>query len=139
MAGLCFYFEDYDVDVWSGHDLDAWNYAAKTAGDITKIIVVNKTDQLIRSPDSSLELFEVVQELPKLPNSIKCVGPNEKGPNAISLWDFSHDVDWYIFGPAAGWGGQVDGLNIPQAGRGALHSVHACTVIMTHRYHVKRK
>jgi len=131
MAGICFFFEDSDVDVWSGKDLDAWNYAIKAAGDVDNMIVVNKTDQYLQSPDVNLG-FQVVNELPELENAtfIKC--PWDSGEN-ISLWDFDHNTDWYVFGPASGWGG-VDGVCIPQNGIGACHSVHIATTVMFHRY-----
>ena len=137
MAGICFYFEPHEVDVWSGHDLDAWNYAAKAAGDIRRMIVVNRTDQRVPCPDAGLASFEVMRHAPRLENAVYLVGPNECGPNSVSLWDFDHNVDWYVFGPAAGWGSSRDGLHVPQSGKGSLHSVHICSVVMMHRYHVR--
>ena len=135
MAGVCFYFEDYDTDVWSGHNLDAWNYAFKVAGDIDNLIVVNKTDQVIQSPDRRLS-FEVVTELPELSNACYLTPPWHE---STSMWDFDHNVDWYVFGPATGWGGSPGDLmiHIPQDGLGAVHSVHACTTVMFHRYKVR--
>jgi hypothetical protein len=139
MAGLCFFYEEPDRDLWSGRrlHLDAWNYAAKVAGDITKMIVVNRTAQEILTPDAELELFQVVSELPALDNAIRCVGPGEIGEGSILLWDFDHNVDWYVFGPASGWGTPMVGLHVPQANIGACHSIHVATAIMFHRYHVK--
>ena len=133
MAGICFYYEDVDVDVWSGKDLDAWNYACKVAGDITKMIVVNGTDQIVVSPDSELD-FEVVEELPELGKAAYIVCPWESP--SLSLWDFEHDVDWYVFGPASGWNAPLEEsrVSIPQSGRGAVHSAHIATVVMFHRY-----
>lgn len=128
MAGICFYFEESDVDVWSGKNLDAWNYAAKAAGDIDKMIVINRTSQEIKTPDADLD-FKVVSELPELENSVKICCPWKGG---ISLWEYDHSADWYIFGPSEGW--DSGDVHIPTAGRGALHSVHAATVVMCHRY-----
>jgi hypothetical protein len=137
MAGLCFYFEDADVDVWSGKNLDAWNYAAKAAGDIDRMIVINRTDQLISPPDADLTQFEVLSELPSLERAVYLVGPSQAGLDAASLWSFDHDVDWYVFGPASGWEPGHPRLHVPQAGIGALHAVHIASVVMLHRYHVR--
>lgn len=140
MAGLVFYFESADVDVWSGKNLDAWNYAAQAAGDITRMIVVNKTDQVLRTPDAGLEDFRVVQELPLLRNAAYFVGPGERKPSTVPLWSFPHDVDWYVFGPAAGWPRPFDRtVTVPQAGLGALHAVHVATTALLHRYAVKHQ
>ena len=59
--------------------------------------------------------------------------PWEAG-NHVSIAGNLHTADWYVFGPAAGFGGSRDGVFIPQAGQGAVHSVHAATVVMFHRY-----
>ena len=135
MAGICFFFEPYEIDVWSGKDLDAWNYAVKVSGDIDRMIVVNKTFLEIPSPDKAME-FQVVKELPVLGNAVFFTPPWHE---AEPLWSFDHDVDWYVFGPAAGWGAQPPDrmVSIPQAGLGAVHSVHAATTVMFHRYYVR--
>jgi len=138
MAGICFYFEPNDVDVWSGRrlDLDAWNYAAK-AGGVDRMVVINLTDQVIRTPDSDLAEFRVVDAMPPLDRAVYLVGPGEAA-GASPLWTFDHDVDWYCFGPAQGWQFPVSPkLHVPQANRGALHSVHVATAVMLHRHHVR--
>jgi len=139
MAGICFFYEDSDVDVWSGHNLDAWNYAIKASGGINKIIVVNKTDQVLNTPDGNLD-FQVVSELPILEDAIYLVCPWEANESSISLWDYDHSADWYIFGPARGWVSEprekAQTIHIPQSGIGALHSVHIASVVMMHRYKV---
>jgi hypothetical protein len=139
MAGICFYFESYDLDVWSGReiDLDAWNYACKACGDIDKIIVVDKTYSNIKTPDSSLD-FKIVHTLPELEGKIiQICCPWNDMENSVSLWDFDHNVDWYVFGPASGWKNKIkNGLYIPQKGIAALHSVHIASTILLHRYEV---
>lgn len=138
MAGLCFFFEAEDVDVWSGKNLDAWNYAAKAAGDIDRMLVINRTDQTLLSPDADLASFEVVAELPALERAVYLIGPREDNSEAINLWKFNHDIDWYVFGPAMGWTKpMVPGVYVPQNGVGALHSVHIASVVMLHRYFVR--
>jgi len=134
MAGICFFFESSDVDVWSGKNLDAWNYAMKCAGDIDKMIVINRTPQHVQSPDTDVQCT-VVNELPILSNAVYFVGPNEQTETTISLWQFDHNVEWYCFGPAGGWKMiNCRTVTIPQAGRGALHAVHVASVVMFHRY-----
>lgn len=142
MAGLCFFFEQYDVDVWSGRriDLDAYNYAAKVAGDIDKMIVVNRTSENIQTPDADIE-FSVVSKLADAPitgSTVHVCCPWDTAGTLTSLWDFGHDVDWYVIGPAAGWTNHIvgDGIYIPGAHAVAMHGVHAAAVIMAHRYHV---
>lgn len=145
MAGVCFYYEDSDTDVWSGKGFDAWNYAFKAAGDIDKIKLINRTEQRHTSPDVTME-FEVVSDLdselylPTWDSSVKVVYvacPWDRMDVSTDLWSFDHQIDWYCFGPASGWHQPVpNGVCVPQAGRGALHSVHIATVVMMHRYKV---
>lgn len=144
MVGIAFYFEENDKDVYSGRriDLDAWNYAIKLAGDVDEVIIVNKTDTILRSPDHDLKSFNVVDELPELSGVVAhVVCPWDKKPQQkVPLWKCNHNVDWYVFGPAAGWDATQEiislGVFIPQNGIGALHAVHAATVIMAHRFGV---
>lgn len=137
MAGICFYFEENDVDVWSGRDIDfdAWNYAIKAAGDITDVIVINKTTKELQTLDASLN-FSVVQELPQLTGNIATICCPWNTDNGVSLWEFDHTgVDWYLFGPAAGWNPNVNGgVYVPQNGYGALHSTHIASIVLLHRY-----
>ena len=139
MPGICFFFEVSDVDVWSGKDLDAWNYACKLAGDIGKMIVINRTDTPIESPDRSMEFHEVatVDEARALMDGhvtqLECPwAPVDK----IAIQQFDHQTDWYVFGPASGWTGNwfADSIvSLPQAGIGAAHSVHVATAVMFFR------
>lgn len=137
MVGICFYFEDNDTDVWSGRriDLDAWNYAAKAAGDIDEMIVINRTNNTLTTPDGNMA-FQVVDEPPTLSGHIAHICcPWDKMREAVPLWKFDHKVDWYVFGPANGWQHEVDvGVYVPQAGQAALHSTHVASTVMFHRY-----
>jgi hypothetical protein len=142
MVGVVFFFEENDVDVYSGRriHLDAWNYAIKAAGDITDMIVINRTDKNISSPDSELN-FKVVSEMPDLDGVIvHLVCPWDKiENNSVALWDFDHEADWYVFGPASGWNAEdiiKVGVHIPQSNMGALHAVHVASIVMMHRYKV---
>lgn len=137
MVGICFYFEDSDTDVWSGKNLDAWNYAAKCAGDIDTFLVINQTDQTLTTPDANLT-FRVEPTLPELSGRVTyLVCPWDNTPTKMPLWNFDHATDWYVFGPAKGWSSIESGVYIPQSGRGACHSVHIATVVMMHRYGVR--
>lgn len=142
MAGICFFFESYDTDVWSGHNLDAWIYACKAAGDIDRIIVINKTKQKVPRPDLSLGYDEVksIEEAIEIMDGhitqIVCPWDFEK---TEELWSYDHNTDWYIFGPATGWVRKDVGdakVTVPQAGIGACHSVHIATVILMNRFGV---
>ena len=137
MVGIVFYFENPDVDVWSGKNLDAWNYACKVAGDVTDMIVVNKTLADIKTPDAELN-FQVVSELPELTGNVCYLAcPWNIISKLAPLQECNHQTtDWYVFGPADGWGAdQLEtGYFLPQAGHGACHSVHIATAVMFHRY-----
>jgi len=140
MTGICFYFESPDVDVWSGHNLDAWNYAAKAAGDINKVHIVNRTSDILANPDIGTFDFTVSEELPAFENAAVMITPRESGDIGEPLWAFDHNVDWYVFGPASGWRGVYPSgkrVFVPQSGFGDLHSVHIASVVMMHRYSVK--
>jgi hypothetical protein len=143
MAGIVFFFEDNDVDIFSGRriDLSAWNYAIKSAGDVDRVIVVNKTDKALPSIDSDFLQFEIISELPILSGHVtRIICPWDNADIKIPLWDFNHNTDWYVFGPAGGWGRYAtpsNGVYIPMANSGALHSVHIASAVMLHRFGVK--
>ena len=139
MAGICFHFENIDVDVWSGHDLDAWNYAAKACGDIDEIIVINHTEKVLKNPDIDKFRFSVVNKTPQLKGDVvSLVPPWQCKTSGTSLWNFSHNVDWYYFGPASSpLIVQGEEVFVPQVGVGALHAVHIASVVLMHRFGVK--
>jgi hypothetical protein len=138
-AGIVFYFEENDRDVYSGRrvDLDAWNYACKIAGDIDRAIIINRTDEPLQPFDMGMDI-QVTDQIPEpLHGSVvSLVTPWNAREDAQSLWSFNHEVDWYIFGPADGHSPGGAQLCIPQAGVGAMHSVHVAGVVMAHRYGV---
>jgi len=145
MAGIIFYFEENDIDVFSGRELDlsAWNYAIKTSGDITKVIIINKTNQVISSFDYGLEQFTLVPSekdlnIPEEDVVVQVACPwNPTNNEKVSIWDFNHDVDWYYFGPANGWSNLEESnkvVYIPQNGQGAMHAIHIVSAVMLHRY-----
>ena len=140
MAGICFFFESEDIDVWSGKDLDAWHYAAAAAGDIDRIHIVNKTNMELKNPDIGRYEFTISKELPSLEGRVtKLVTPWEANKHALSIWEWNHSTDWYVFGPALGWRSEPldePEVYVPQAGLGALHSVHVASIVMTNRYWV---
>jgi hypothetical protein len=132
MAGIAFFFEENDTDVYSGRriDLDQWYYASQLPGDIDRLLVVNLTDQKLATPNADIH-FEVVPLLPPLERAVYLC------PHGVeSLWEFDHDVDWYVFGPAGGWHGYncERTLAVPQANNGHCHSAHVMTTVMFHRY-----
>jgi len=139
MAGIIFFYENNYIDVFSGVNavLPEWNNICKV-GQIDKAIIVNKTQQDIVPFDASMDI-QIVSELPSdLTNVVQLVCPWETNFNYVTLQDFDHDVDWYFFGPAAGWkstdiGGKY--VTVPQAGRGALHSLHIASAIMFDRFY----
>lgn len=138
MAGLCFFFEENDIDVYSGRDidLDAWYLASCIPGDIDSLIVVNRTDQKLKSPNDDLKEFRVVSEVPELESAAVLVCPWNTDTSE-SVYSFCHDVEWYIFGPSEGWRNEFPAgelINVPQRSRGACHAVHVATTVMFLRY-----
>lgn len=142
MAGVAFFFESNDVDVWSGRrvDFDAWNYAIKAAGDIDRAVIVNRTDVDISTFDADLDI-RVEVDLPDLEDAVFVCCPWEANrcTRAVSLWEFNHEISWYVFGPANGWQRDLDfGVYVPQSGSAALHSVHIGSIVLLHRFSARR-
>lgn len=139
MSGVIFYYEDKDADVWSGHPtqtLDAWNYACKLS-DIDSVIIINKTDDVL---NFNLEFdVQIVKELPEITGTIAQIVCPWDFEDTISVWDFDHQIDWYILGPSCGWNKKElsdTKITIPCPSRAALHSVHAFSIVSAHRYEV---
>lgn len=146
MAGIAFWFEDNDTDVFSGRtvDLDAWRYAIK-AGGITKARCFNS---------SSLDLFfdagfdfEVIGSSGEDFNtwinnhsSERLIGFETQWSCPINGQCFStldhSTVDWYIFGPSFGIDNNlpIEYIYLPQNGIAALHSVHIASAVMLRRW-----
>jgi len=142
MAGVVFFFEEHEMDVYSGRriDLAAWNYALKAAGDIKNVILVNRTKQVVKTFDAEIN-FKAVDRFPSLDGEvIYVICPWNKYEGVRhDLWTFDHHVDWYVFGPAHGWGGIMpkNSVTIPQSNdQCAIHAPHIATVVMMHRYSV---
>lgn len=140
MPGLVFHFENPDVDVYSGRDidLDAWGYAAKIPGDITDMKVVNLSTHVFGPLDQSFtwEIVTDINQLTLTGTKTYMIMPGEHAQET-NLFSFDHMTDWYIFGPAAGWGGVHPGVCVPQHNPAiALHAVHACSNVMFHRYQI---
>lgn len=138
MVGIVFFFEDNDIDVWSGRriDFDVWNNAVKTTADVRQAIIINKTSADLQSWDADMEII-ITTDFPTLSGRVAhLICPWNNADTKISLWDFDHQVDWYVFGPAAGWHEQIQlGITIPQYGTCALHSLHVASIVMMHRFH----
>jgi hypothetical protein len=140
MTGITFFFENNDTDVWSGRrvDLDAWNYACKAAGDIDSVIIINKTAMEIKHFDVKMNThivstWEEAEEIMSGDRQTFITCPWDGGSHS-PLYDFDHKTDWYVFGPASGWKVPRDGIYIPQAGRGSLHSMHIASAVLLHRF-----
>lgn len=139
MAGLVIYFENNDIDIFSGREIDlsAWNYNCMI-GNIKDIIIINKTNQTIPNFNSDLNI-QVVDTFPTLEGHITqlvCPWETPKEQQTI-LWDFNHNTDWYLFGAATEVNALIGDtlLTIPQHTKGALHSVHVASTVMYHRFY----
>lgn len=139
-SGIVFFFEENDIDVWSGRniDLDAWNYNCKIGG-IKKVIIINKTSLNIPKFDIDMDI-QIVDKIPALSGHVtQLVLPHENIKNNISLWEYNHDTDWYVFGPASGWNSDYFAdsfVFIPQNGEATHHSIFIGATLMFHRFNV---
>lgn len=142
MVGICFYFEEYGKDVWSGtrENLYVWHYAIKAAGDVDRVAMINLTPQSW-SFDKAVE-FKMYPSLAEWEvehqdERLTYVGaPNEFVEPPTPLWEFDHQTDWYVFGPCHGHNPLKSGITIPMPTGNAFHAVHAANTVLTHRYHV---
>jgi len=140
MAGIVFYFQEWDKDVWSGRavDLDAWRYAAR-AGGVEELRCINETDVVF--PDwLNFECINNLTDWAEEHRNEKLVVVDTEWTcpeGAIPLSELNHsEVDWYIFGstnplPKLDW---CQYVYLPQYGTGALHSVHIASAVMLRRW-----
>ena len=143
MVGVLFFFERNDIDIFSGRriDLSAWNYALKSAGDIDRVIIINRTEKQIPvfNSDLNIRIETKIPELSGIKTFVIC--PHDNAENKTDLWNFNHDTDWYLFGPADGWKSEdinIDnGVYIPTALSDGLHALHIATAVMLHRFRTK--
>lgn len=142
MAGVAFFLEDYDVDVYSGRleSLDAWNYAIGAAGDITDVVIINRTTiDPVFNLRYNIHIVPTEEAFIALSSGdrVTYVGAYNEFEDTKSLWDFDHETDWYFFGEASGHEAPA-GITIPTADNMVFHSVHAATVVMAHRHQVMK-
>jgi len=148
MAGICFYYENSNIDICSGKDLFAWDYNCRAAEDIDKMIVINLANSVPENPGETTGRtydFKVVQSLEQAELLMKgdritqVVCPWNFDQQVTELWDYDHETDWYVFGPAQGWRGYdmyTNKISIPVSEESPMFSVHSATVILTHRYKI---
>jgi hypothetical protein len=147
MAGIVFWFENFDKDVFSSRhpvDLDAWRYAAK-AGDIHNMHCINTSSTF---SDSQLQLggtgtntfsetFEDWYATHSTENIVILETQWTAPPGSIALKDLDHsNVDWYVFGSSSGApiGLPHQYVYLPQNGVAALHSAHIASAVMLRRF-----
>lgn len=139
--GLAFHFDNQDVDIYSGRqiDLDAYRYACKAFG-VSKMACINTSGLPLAMNDESISFsehscFEDFIKKNKNKNIYILEVPwrlHDKKHSSIQ--DDLGDFDWIVVGPAAGWAkdqyrhGQL--LTIKQNGRGALHGQHVATLVL---------
>ena len=109
MAGILFWYQEYDTDVFSGRpiDLDAWRYAIK-AGGIDTVKCINETEDEICIGDADMD-FEIVgnnfNDFENWLNNHSNVALFDTEwtcpEGAIPLSDLNHsEIEWYVFGSA---------------------------------------
>lgn len=146
MAGIVFWFQEYDTDVFSGRpiDLDAWRYAIK-AGNIQEVKCVNETEEPISIGDTNMDFEIIGSNFEDFTNwisdhsNIAIFDTEWTCPEgAIPLSELNHsDIDWYVFGSAdLGVPKNINAqyVYLPISGTGALHSVHIASAVMLRRW-----
>ena len=147
MAGIVFWFESFDKDVFSSRptiDLDAWRYAAK-AGGVDSMRCLNTSFVTLEGgiPDfaiigASVEDFTNWMNENATANTVIFDTEWSLPDAGTSLKDIDHStVDWYVFGSADGIShdfSQCQYAYLPQCGMGALHSVHIASAVMLRRW-----
>ena len=147
MAGIVFWFELNDTDVFSGRpvDLDAWRYAIK-AGGIDKAVCFNESELELffdagfdfTIGGGSVEEYELWIGNHKDLNLVFIETERSCPPGAISISSLDHNnVDYYIFGrsngvPRNNLGKQY--VFLPQNGVAYLHSVHIASAVLLRRW-----
>lgn len=138
MAGLCFHIEADEID------LAPWRHAALVAGDIDTLAIINRTAKPIAHPNDDgmglcqyANLGQFLDDHRGRSMAYLCA-PCEPVRARLPLWQFDHDTDWYVFGPAAGWRREIDtAITAPQSGRTALPAMQVASTVLLHRYWVK--
>lgn len=144
MAGIVFWFQSNDKDVWSGrpYDLDAWRYAAK-AGGINQARCINETPwPVFFDGDFDFEIIgsrkDDLMEWTKDKSNMVILETERMCPEgAIPLRELDHSkVEWYIFGQGNASPQGIDGqyVYLPQDGIGGLHPVHTASAVLLRRW-----
>ena len=144
MAGVVFWFQSQDRDVFSGRpiDLDAWRYAIK-AGGCNQARCINETAWPLTFEEAFD--FEIIgshvddlHDWAKDKKNVVVFEAEWSCPEgAIPLSEVDHSkVDWYVFGNGSsapqGLAGQY--VYLPQDGIGGLHPVHTASAVMLRRW-----
>jgi hypothetical protein len=150
MAGVVFWFETNDKDVWSGRpiDLDAWRYAIK-AGGIDKARCINELGwPLTFDIDFDFEILgnyssdflTWLAQPERINENIVLFDTEWTCPEgSIPLSELNHqEVDWYVFGASSGIPTDLpiecQHVYLPQNGTASLHSVHIASAVMLRRW-----
>ncbi len=143
MVGVCFYYEDPDVEVFSGRPemLHAWNHALLAAGDVTRVAIINLLGKHVTFNKAfDCTVYNTIDEFyENADGTLMHVGAANEFDVPMSLWNYTHTDDWLVFGPAHGHPKSAAGLTIPTHNDTVFHAVHAATVVMCHRFEVLGK
>ncbi len=144
MAGVVFWFQSQDKDVFSCRpiDLDAWRYAIKSGG-INQARCFNETPlPLFFDQDFDFEIagsnLDDFRDWAKDKSNLIILQCEWSCPeSAIPLSEVDHSkVDWYVFGRGSGLPNNLPGqyVYLPQDGLGGLHPVHTASAVLLRRW-----
>lgn len=121
--------------------LHAWNYALRAAGDISRVALINLTGKHVTFNKAfDYTVYNTIDEFyESADGTLMHVGAANEFDVPVSLWRYSHNDDWLVFGPASGHPKRTTGLTIPTSTDTVFHAVHAATVVMCHRFEVLGK
>ena len=93
MSGLCFYFEENDIDVWSGRaiDLDAWFTTAHIWG-FDELAVINTTDRKMPTHREGLSEYRDWTSF-LLKSAGEKIIVDVPGSHVMSLWNYDHALE----------------------------------------------
>lgn len=141
MVGICFYLDAEERD---GSALEAWRAIAPLAGDIDTVAVIHHSMEPIHDPEDPIGLCLYANMNQFLDDhgdrSMVHVDTSvARTKGSVPLWQFHHDIDWYLFGLDGEAGPEVGStVSMPKAGQASLPLAQLASTVLLHRHWVRR-
>ncbi|NNE83621.1 MAG: hypothetical protein HKN28_06590 [Alphaproteobacteria bacterium] len=141
MTGVCFHFDAEERDESA---LEAWRAIAPLAGDIDTVAVIHHSMEPIYDPDDpiGLCLYANVNQFIDDHGDRSMVHVDTsvgRYMGSVPLWQFHHDIDWYLFGRNGDANPEVASIiSMPQPSKAKLPVTLIASTVLLHRHWVKR-